>query len=73
MTTKETPMDYYLLFMWGGVDLKLFGPFEDKESRDTRAKELWQKYGNECGYYSVEVTKSSQINIDSYPGSFFEE
>ena len=66
-------MDYYLLFLWGGVDLKLYGAFEDKDSRDNKAKELWKKHGDECGYFRLEVTKGSQIGIDCYSGDFFEQ
>ncbi len=66
-------MDYYLLFIWGGVDAQLFGAFKDKESRDNKAKELRKEYGPECGYFQLEVTKDSKIEIDSYSGIFFEE
>ena len=66
-------MDHYLIFIWQGVDVQLFGAFEDKEDRDKKAKQLRKEYGNDCGYFQLEITKGSQLEIDSYSGTFFEE
>ncbi|KKN55661.1 hypothetical protein LCGC14_0579630 [marine sediment metagenome] len=66
-------MDYYLLFLWGGVDIGLYGPYQDIESRDNKAREFWKKHGDECGYFQISATKGSKINVSSYSGSFFEE
>jgi len=66
-------MEYYLLFIWRDVEPKLFGPYEDTKSRDKKAKKLWKQNGPECGYFPLEVSKGSKIEISSYSGAFFEE
>lgn len=66
-------MEYYLLFIWNDVEPKLFGPYEDIKSRDKKAKKLRNDFGTTCGYFPMEVTKGSTIEIDSYSGAFFEE
>lgn len=66
-------MEYYVLFIWGGVDPAIFGAFEDTKSRDRKAKELRDKYGPECGYFPVSATKGSKIEIGSFSVDFFGE
>ena len=65
--------DYYLLFIWKGVDLKLFGPFETVELRDEKTKELREDHGSLSNYYTLEVSTGAKVSIDSFPNSFFEE
>ncbi|HDY87048.1 MAG TPA: hypothetical protein ENH82_02905 [bacterium] len=65
--------DYYLLFIWRGVDLKLFGSFETVELRDERARELREDHGSLSNYYPLEVSTGAKVNIGSFPNSFFEE
>jgi hypothetical protein len=66
-------MEYYLIHLWGGVDIKIFGPFSSSDSRDNIARELRKEHGQEHGYFSLEVTKGSKIKIDCYSGTFFED
>lgn len=65
--------DYYLLFIWRGVEPKLLGPFQTIKLRDKKAKELREDHGDLSDYYPVEVSKDAEIEIDCYAGNFFEE
>jgi len=64
--------DYYLLFIYQDVEPKLFGPFETEKLLDKKAKQLRNDYGDTAGYFPVEISKNSKINISCYSGSFFE-
>ena len=64
--------DYYLLFIWRGVEPKLLGPFETTEQRDEKAKELREDHGDQSDFYPVDVAKGAEIQVDAYAGDFFE-
>ena len=66
-------MEYYVLFIWEGVDPAIYGPFQDIESRDNKAIELRERYGSECGYFPVQANKNSKIEIGSFTADFFED
>ena len=64
--------DYYLLFVWRSVEPELLGPFETSQIRDEKAKELGEDHEDQSDFYPVEVSKGAEIQIDAYPGDFFE-
>ena len=63
----------YVLFIWGDVEPKLFGPFESQDERDNKAKELREKEGDEHGIFMLEVSKDGKPEVDCYSGAFFDE
>ncbi len=65
--------DYYLLFIWGLVDPALLGPYKTSEDRDIQAQKLYQINKDQCAYYKLSVPKGINIEIDAYPGGYFEE
>ena len=64
-------MDFYLIFIWKDVQPKIFGPFKNAKARDKKAIRLRNDYGEYCGYFPVEITKGSKIEVDCYPNSFW--
>ncbi len=65
--------DYYLLFIWRGVEPKLLGPFETIKLRDKKAKELRDDHGTLSVYYPVEISQGAKVEIGVFSGDFFEE
>ena len=41
MTNKQS--EYYVLFIWGGTEPEIHGPYEDAAKRDTEAIKLLKK------------------------------
>ena len=69
-------MDYYVYFVVGDVEPELHGPFDSAEERDTKAKALKEKYGDDNGIYWLDIPKSrpeKKVETGSYGGGFFEE
>ena len=65
-------MNYYLLLVWRGVQPKLYGPFNNVEERDKKAKRLRNDFGVTASFFPIQATEGSEISIDCYSENFFE-
>ena len=64
-------MDRYLLFIWGGIEPEIRGPFTE-DQRVKEAKKLRKAEGDEHGYFPLNIEFGKPV-IGSYSGAFFEE
>lgn len=63
---------HFLLVIHGGVEPELLGPFEDDESRDSRARELHRGLEDDSTILTIDSASVTELEIGSYTGGFFE-
>jgi hypothetical protein len=61
---------FYVLFIWGGVDPSLKGPFPTEELRDNESRRLKTKHGDEHGIYPLNVGEDGVPKIGAYSNIF---
>ncbi len=66
-------MDYYFIFIWGLVEPELIGPFENSKERNIEAKKYWKQHRDQHGYFQLEVTKGSEVDVSCFCSEVFEE
>lgn len=72
---------HYLLHILGDIEPELTGPYDDEEERDSEAKRI-RKRGGEDGLYPVTLDVelenmcdgiTHKLDVDTYSGGFFDE
>ena len=48
-------MLFYFLFIEGGVEPDMFGPFDTEQARDDQAKAVYSVKGDDHGYFSLDI------------------
>lgn len=65
--------DYYVIMLWAEVEAKLYGPFKTAEIRDRKTRDLRSEWGCEHGFFRLETTKGTVVEIDCYVDDEFGE
>ena len=63
---------YYVLFIEGDVEPKLYGPYKTHKNRDKKAQKLRAENGPEDGIFWMDMTAGKPV-VGAYPANFFEE
>lgn len=64
---------YYLLCVLDNTEPELHGPFAKESQRDSSAKELRARHGDDHGLFPVDLGGRERIRVGTYSGGFFEE
>lgn len=63
---------FYLLIIYGAVEIEKIGPFYSADARDRRALELHKNLDSLDSMFWLDC-KNSKMRAGSYPAIFFEE
>jgi len=64
---------YYVLMIMDDVEPELHGPFTRAGDRDSHARDLKAKHGDEHGIFPMDITARGAPRVGAYSGGFFME
>lgn len=69
---KNQTVYRYLVFVWGGVDAQLHGPFESEDDREAAARQLIRDEESSVHWLDVDSPAVPTVDVGDYSGAFAE-
>jgi hypothetical protein len=66
-----TKTQYYFVFVWGGVEPHMYGPYKTPEQRFNAVVKVAKEEGDEHGYFWLDNT-NGKLEVGTYSSSDLE-
>lgn len=64
---------FYVLIIWGDLEIQKCGPFNTAAERDFQARMLRREHGDEHGLHTLDIGPDGEPEVGDYSGAFFED